>query len=761
MLGLSNDVVILRTGSNLTGAIVGGGGVDAAILNGTSATATAAQTVAAFSGFSTLAVQAGYWTTPDNLQNSFNSVAINGGGTFEVANVGAGLNGNVTIDPGGSFIFGNGATGGAFSGNVTANGTFVFNRSDDYLFAGAFGGTGSLVKQGAGQLTLGGPYFFTGTTTVLGGTIRIASAISPTTNLVADGTGTIDLRGLQQTAASLAGNSTGATVNIDGGSLTLNQNINTSFAGNLTGNGSLTKNGTGTLNFSGVNRYTGPTTVNGGIFAVNGSIVSPVIVNSGGTLGGTGSVGSVTINSGGTYAPGNSIGTQTVNGSLVFAAGSTFAVETNPLGASDRVNVNGTAVINGGTVAVLAGGGTYDRVTNYTILTATGGVTGRFAGATSNLAFLTPVLGYGANAVTLTLARNEFPFGALADTANGAAVGGAIAQLGFANAVYNNLLFQTAAAVPVSLNQLAGDIYATIPALLVDSGRRYREAVLRRATVEGDGFGIWAEFDQTFSQSRPQPGIAAIDSNRSGGIGGVDYSRGRFQVGVQGGYYHDQSVVASRASVASIGTTFVGGSLAWRGDRLNLSAGGSYSWHDVDTTRQLGVVGLAPTLQSRATAHTIALYGEIAYALIDGPFKLTPFARHEFVRTTSDGISETGGAGALALQLDARETDFTSVGVRFSGVAPISEEVALLPRFSIGYRGGWGRIGGGPRRASFVGTAPVYLIQGAALAKDAINVDAGFDIAIGQRFTVGIGGYGSASGEWTDYGGRAGLSFRF
>ena len=75
--------------------------------------------------------------------------------------------------------------------------------------------------------------------------------------------------------AELAGTSTTASVNIDNGSLAVNQSTNTSFSGALVGNGALTKTGSGSLNLTGTNTYTGGTAVNEGRLAVNGSIVSP------------------------------------------------------------------------------------------------------------------------------------------------------------------------------------------------------------------------------------------------------------------------------------------------------------------------------------------------------------------------------------------------------------------------------------------------------------------------------------------------------
>ncbi len=53
--------------------------------------------------------------------------------------------------------------------------------------------------------------------------------------------------------------------------------------------------------------------------------------------------------------------------------------------------------------------GSYANSTTYTIVRATGGVSGTYAGVTSNFAFLTPTLSYDANDVFLTLALPARP----------------------------------------------------------------------------------------------------------------------------------------------------------------------------------------------------------------------------------------------------------------------------------------------------------------------------------------------------------------
>ncbi len=207
--------------------------------------------------------------------------------------------------------------------------------------------------------------------------------------------------------------------------------------------GSLVKVGTGTLTLTGANTYTGATTVDGGTLVVNGSITSDVTVNAGGTLGGSGTVGDVAIMSGGIIAPGNSPGTLHVS-NVSFDPGSIYRAQVEAGGAHDLISASGSATINGGTVQVLAYSGNYKPQTKYTILTASGGRTGTFSNVTSNLVFLDPSLSYDANNVYLLLTRNSTLFRSLARTPNQKAVAGALDHFPTNNALFLNVLNQTA-----------------------------------------------------------------------------------------------------------------------------------------------------------------------------------------------------------------------------------------------------------------------------------------------------------------------------
>ncbi len=194
----------------------------------------------------------------------------------------------------------------------------------------------------------------------------------------------------------------------------------------IAGHGGLTKEGIGTLVLTGANTYRGPTLVNQGRLAVNGSLASAVTVNDGGILGGNGRIASLTANHGGSVAPGNSIGTLQVAGDVTFQSGSNYAVEVSPT-SSDLIVAGGKASIDGATVSLslennptlLTAGDVKSLLgRQFNILQAVDGIDGRFAEVLPNYAFLGGDLAYSASGIQLAVERNDASFASLGLTPN-------------------------------------------------------------------------------------------------------------------------------------------------------------------------------------------------------------------------------------------------------------------------------------------------------------------------------------------------------
>ncbi len=664
-----------------------------------------------------------------------------------------------------------GASGGGFDIAAAGN-TFTVTQS--------FSGTGSLSKAGAGTLVLTNTHSYTGTTTVSGGTLRAGRAgsfSSASAFTIADGA-TLDLAGFDQTISSFAG---AGTIALGSATLTAgSDNASTSFSGSLTGTGGLTKAGTGTLTLTGTSSYSGGTKVQGGKLVVNGSIANSVVTLDAGTLGGSGTVGGIVANGGGTVAPGNSIGTLTVSGNVSFAAGSTYQVEVNAAGQSDRIVASGTATLTGGTVEVLAENGNYAASTNYTILTASGGVSGQFSTVTSNLAFLTPSLSYGGTSVTLTMTRNQTLFLDVAASRNQGGIAVAAEALGIGNPVYDALVSGTAAEARAGFELLSGEAHAQAVSVRIGESALVREAVLGRLRgplLTAPGGQVAAAFSADLPGRKgavglPAPrfepryalwgeaiggagntsgdGNAAGLSRRSGGaILGADlklYDTGAssLRVGIAGGYTQSRFDLDARLSTGKLESGHAALYAGARFGQLRLDAGLAYSWGESEIRRQVAIRGFGDLLRSQRPGSVTQGFAELGYAFVFQGFALEPFAQLALLRVSSEATTEQGGAAALRLFSSEQTLGFTTLGLRAEA------QLLATPFFAramLGWRHGFGELTPQALTAFASGTTPAR-VYAAQIDRDALTAEAGLDWRASPSTTLGLT-YAATLGERT------------
>ncbi len=194
-----------------------------------------------------------------------------------------------------------GVTIGDFIGAVGSqvhlgNKTLTVGTAHSTLFSGVIadggfspGTGGSLIKQGAGTLTLGGANTYTGTATVSDGTLAITGSLASTSSLAVTASGIFDISGSSGVTIGIFSGAIGSQVYLGNKTLTVGTANGALFAGVIADGGispgtggSLTKENGGTLVLSGANTYTGTTTVNGGTLDLSGSLTSvAMVVNSG------------------------------------------------------------------------------------------------------------------------------------------------------------------------------------------------------------------------------------------------------------------------------------------------------------------------------------------------------------------------------------------------------------------------------------------------------------------------------------------------
>jgi uncharacterized protein with beta-barrel porin domain len=652
------------------------------------------------------------------------------------ASVGGGVTNSGTITSTGTGFAGIALDGATVSGGITNSAAGHINAAN---------GAGILLSN-TGSITFTSGQVFTvngGASSVSGGVLNQGSINAKTGIMVTGGsiltggitnsgslTGTtaaIDVRGegaattINQQAGSISGNillsALADTVNVTGGTI----------SGNIVGQGT-----SNTVNFapgagntftyanaiSGVNAVN----VNSGILNLTGSIASTLTtVNSGGELMGTGTVGNTTIASGGSFAPGSGTpGTSmNVSGSLAFASGALYLVQLNPATAS-FASVTGTATLGGATVNATFANGSYVSKT-YTILTATGGVSGTFGSlVNTNLPTnFSTNLSYDAKDAFLNLTLNFIP------PPPGPNFGGGlnVNQQNVANALVN--FFNTTGSIPLvfgtltpaGLTQVSGetatgsqqvtfDAMGLFMGLLTDpffggsgaggtggpgatpfaaesaganayaatsrSSSDAYAAIWHKAPPPAPFVPSWSVWAAGYGGSQTTDGNAALESNNTtssiaGTAVGADY---RFSPYTLAGF-----------ALAGGGTNFsVNGFGSGHSDLFQagayvrhtagpayISAALAYGWQDITTNRTVTVAGI-DQLQARFNANAYSGRAEGGYRFATPWMGITPYAAAQFTTFDLPAYAEQAivGSNMFALAYGARDvTDTRSeLGIR-------------------------------------------------------------------------------------------------
>nr|WP_314385606.1 autotransporter domain-containing protein [Pseudomonas brenneri] len=524
------------------------------------------------------------------------------------------------------------------------------------------------------------------------------------------------------------------------------------WSNDISGHGGLTKQGIGTLVLTGNNTYSGPTLVNQGLLAVNGSLASQVTVSNSGVLGGSGSIGALTAKSGGTVAPGNSIGTLNVAGDVNFDAGSTYAVELSNT-SSDRIVAGGKATLNGGTVTLalensptlLSQPEAQSLIgRQYNILQATGGITGSFAQVLPNYLFVGGNLNYGANGVQLDVARTANSFASVAVTDNQRAVAAAAEQLGAGNGVYESLLLApSAASAQGAFQQLSGEIYPALETALVNDNRYLREAVGERLqqgemgtspqTIDTRG-NVWVKALGAWGKTDGSSDTAGYTTSIGGLLAGVDGALDEdTRLGLVAGY-SDTSLnmgdgTHSRASVDSYHFgAYAGHEIgAWR-----LSGGATYSWHRADVKRELQYGEVAGKQKAKVDARSTQVFTEAAYRLNLQPLALEPFANLAYVHLDSDGFSEKGDAAALKGGDDTRDLVLSTLGVRALKTFNLTDHQALDVSGTLGWQHNLSSTDS-ERHLAFASGGTSFAVESSPMVRDAALVGARASLALSKE----------------------------
>jgi autotransporter-associated beta strand protein len=482
----------------------------------------------------------------------------------------------------------------------------------------------------------------------------------------------------------------------------------------ISGLGGLILDGPGTLNLTQASTYVGNTTVNGGVLNAVSLSSSNVNVNSGILNAGSLASSQIQVGSAGTLAiTGNALtsatplstGNLTNQGTLVVGTASNLTMTGNYAQLGGRLAVSlGTSLQVNGTASLSNGAGLYVYGANQgytansqtTVLSATGGLTGKFSTLTwSPSVTLSASLFYDANdaylnvqQVSLTQAAGA-PYSSATysgavrtqsafNTINSVIQGGSNAQplpSSFVSGAAAIQQSQTTAALQQSLNSLSGQMYAASAAMTFEAIDADTRALSDRfdslldnpqALQRENKFQNWSQslsHQGSFSRSGYdslgfQLNGSMVGGDRMLGNGAVlgyaishSQGLGNLQQSADQGYSRAlEGMVYGgvvRGSWYAMGRIGVGND--WQNTRRELLLGNQYA----------GVGSVSHGTYDVA-------YSESGYRFNAGKWKFTPYANLQYAYVSRDGFNELGGDG-FGLNTGSQTIQRWQAGLGFRG----------------------------------------------------------------------------------------------
>jgi len=439
---------------------------------------------------------------------------------------------------------------------------------------------------------------------------------------------------------------------------------------------------------------------------------------------------------------------------------------------------------------VTAAAGTYTPTQTFTILTASGGVAGKFGAltTTSNLAFLSPFLTYpDANSVALAFTQTQ-PFLTAAATPNQRAAAAAVQSIAPQGPLYAALVGQTTASARAAFDALSGEAHASAVTAGFEDSRFPREAILNRlasadrdplvaaspqrtiVTKEGlktipgsapvqPAYAVWGEGFGDWGRNGGNGNAATLNRSIGGAIFGIDTNLVQpWRIGVASGFTTDRITVRDRNSSGEFRSIF--GSL-YAGlvyGPVDFKIGGAFAGDHTTIKRTIAFPGFFDATSTGYDGYTSQLFGELGARIAFGPLTIEPIVSAAAIHLHQNGFRESGGAAALVGFGRGYDMQTTTVGLR-GEIEPIVGAPLVL-RGLLGWRHGFGDLN--PQALlAFASGGNAFAITGAPIARDAAAVEAILEYRATAQFALSISYSGQYGRLAQDNAVKGGVVYKF
>ncbi|MEI5996037.1 autotransporter domain-containing protein [Paraburkholderia bengalensis] len=552
----------------------------------------------------------------------------------------------------------------------------------------------------------------------------------------------------------------------------------------------------------------GNATVDTGTLRVNGTLGSTATaVAPAAAIAGTGTVeGALVVQ--GAIAPGNAVaaplgtavsalpalavGTLHVAGSFAQAAGSRYVVDVLPTG-NDLVDITGPATLQGGTVLARLRTTSFNRTDIYTIVAASAGVSGTFAGVSTLSPFVQPSLAYDADHAYLVVQRDFLHAGG---TPNELAVEGAldhgIAAIGSGTPPSRDFLSVAADLVSIegpaayaALDQLGAESYAALLSAHVAASRQTTDAIQARLADARSSSCTKSTTPAARSTQFPADGDTRICSwaallgktgsnggydtwltqqiDLAGAIAGIDYRvAGPVTLGAALSYIHGNTSTDTLPVHGQFDSYQIALYGSYAPGRYWLQGALGYGRNDDQMKRDITFTIPSRTAQGKVDGNQYFASLQTGVDLDAGPVGVvSPFIGLEAQYVVLPAITETGADSVnLAVQSPSGSAVRSLLGAQWRRAIDW-----LGHQWRVDATAAWAHEYGALTRtidASFSGAPNTgFTVHGSGLARDAAQIELGASVSLGRSTHLRVRYDGEFGGRSTSHAGSAGFDYRW
>ncbi|SVK52956.1 Extracellular serine protease precursor [Acinetobacter baumannii] len=192
---------------------------------------------------------------------------------------------------------------------------------------------------------------------------------------------------------------------------------------------------------------------------------------------------------------------------------------------------------------------------------------------------------------------------------------------------------------------------------------------------------------------------------------------------------------------------------------LALRAGGTYTWHRIDTSRSVNYGAQADREKARYNARTGQLFIESGYDWSNDAVNLEPFANLAYTHYRNEGINEQGGAAALRGDKQSQSATASTLGLR-ADTQWQTDSVAIALRGELGWQHQYGKL---ERKTQlmFKRSDAAFDVNSVPVSRDGAVLKAGVDVGVNKNAVLSLGYGGQLSSNHQDNSVNAGLTWRF